>query len=167
MQLETLQADLQQARQAPSQQQADLQQQQSVQAAPDQHTEQAFAHAKEISELTEAHTQLQNLVNTLTEENMRLDQANSNRSMHIGSLTAGLDQVKRTQSDKSSASLDLLPEAGQHGSSDESSAQLSSELAHLQGKQSSHKLQVIGIWLRHQLHPGRVMFCLCTMQIPD
>ena len=164
MQLETLKADLQEARQATSQQQINLQQQESTEAASDQLTEQAVAHAKEISELTEAHTQLQNLVNTLTEENMRLDQANTNRSMHIGSLAAGLDQVKRVQSDKSSTGLDLLPEVGQsEASNDESGAMLSSELAHLQRKQSSRNLQVT-----HSLHPFRCMVCveyacLCTV----
>ena len=143
MQIEALKVKLeQQAKQgAASQQLTDLQQ--ALQAASDHDAEQAVAHAKEITQLTEAHTQLQNLVNSLTEENTRLDQANTTRSMHIGSLSAGLDQVKRTKSAKSGSGPDLSPEVSPvEAPVDDRSAELSSELADLQRKQSSRNLQV-------------------------
>lgn len=54
--------------------QAELQQQKEVAAA--QQGEQAVAHAKEITQLTEAHKQMQSLVTTLTEENAVLDKVN-------------------------------------------------------------------------------------------
>ena len=143
MQIEALKVKLeQQAKQgAASQQLTDLQQ--ALRAVSDHDAEQAVAHAKEITQLTEAHTQLQNLVNTLTEENTRLDQANTTRSMHIGSLSAGLDQVKRTKSAKSGSGPDLLPQVSPVDAPvDDRSAELSSELADLQRKQSSRNLQV-------------------------
>lgn len=110
MHIGTLAADLDQAKDTTPTQPIELPP--ATETTSDLLAEQAVAHAKEVAQLTEAHTQLQDLVNTLTEDNARLDQDNAKRSMHIGSLAAGLDQAKRAHSDNPLPVADVSTEVG-------------------------------------------------------
>lgn len=72
-------------------------------------------------------------------------QANTKRGMHIGNLSAGLDEFKqKLQHAKSGTSVDHMPEVSpvELPSQDDSVTMLHSELADLQKKQSSRSLQV-------------------------